>query len=256
MLPPRIPPAALPPSKHHSAPRARGLAYPRRVRLRLPLDPLVHVPKDRMIRHDRRPMRSAEPIVKARNSSSPRTGRGTSALYGVGGPWARIQSAHGQEMRAFAESALYRRVRCILLPSPPLAFDGESTSLGGSEAGRRGGLCDGSRLLRPMCPYRRTLAISDQARDSLYSPAREVRDEAGLRVPVAISCFRDCRPLSGVGGINRSGPMCRERPICVRACLFGRKYPVRRIKRIRIGTRIKSMRKRSSNRVVQCRGFL
>ena len=91
MLPPRIPPAALPPSKHHSASRARGLAYSRRVRLRLPLDPLVHVPKGRMIRHDRRSMRSAEPIVKARNSSSPRTSRGTGALYGVGGPWARIQ---------------------------------------------------------------------------------------------------------------------------------------------------------------------
>ena len=256
MLPPRIPPAALPPSKHHSTPRARGLTYSRRVRLRLPFNPLVHVPKDRMIRHDRRLMRSAEPIVKARNSSSPRTGLGTSALYGVGGPWARIQSAHGQEMRAFAESALYRRVRCILLPSPPLAFDIESTSLGGSEAGRRGGLCGGSRLLRPVSPYRRALAISDQTRDSLYGPAREVGDEAGLRVPVAIPCFRGRRPLSSVGGIDRSSPVCRERPICVRACVFGRKYSVRRIKCIRIGTRITSMRKRGSNRVVQCRRFL
>ena len=73
------------------------------------------------------------------------------------------------------------------------------------------------------------------------------RDEAGLRVPVAIPCFRGRRPLSGVGGIDRSSPVCRERPICVRACVFGRKYSVRRIKCIRIGARITSMRKRGSN---------
>ena len=105
-----------------------------------------------------------------------------------------------------------------------------------------------------MSPYRRTLAISDQTRDSLYSPARKVSDEAGLRVLVAISCVRGRGPLSSSGGVDHSGPMCRERPICVRACMFGRK--IRCVKCVRIGTRIISIRKRSSNHVVPCRGFL
>ena len=94
MLPPKVPPAALPPGKHHSASRARGLTYSRRVPLFLLLSPLVHIAEGRMFSHDLRTMRRTNLLVKIRNSSSPCTGRITGALYGICGPWARIQSAH------------------------------------------------------------------------------------------------------------------------------------------------------------------